>query len=124
MLVPIDIAQIPIGVKLDFSPSVFPPRMSSNEKSDTLCPAPDMRFIPFHRKICHNSVIEIWTGSALRSVLVLLQLGGIYRALSRHLIGFEVFVIGGALVDEGAVRKDLHDPVRGGLHHLMIPTGK
>ena len=42
---------------------------------------------------------------------------------SRHLVIFEIFVIAGNLINKCAVRQKFDDPVRCGLHDLMV-TGR
>ena len=41
-----------------------------------------------------------------------------------HFVAGKIFVVGGDLVDEGTVWKDLHNAVGGCLHELMVMGGE
>ena len=50
--------------------------------------------------------------------------GAVNLTFSGHFIAFQIFVVGGDLVDQGAVWQNLHDPVGSGLNDLMVAGSK
>ena len=57
-------------------------------------------------------------------VLIILNGCGIYRGLPCGLVICQILVIGGYLVRKGSLGADLHYPVCGGLHKLMVVAGE
>ena len=80
----------------------------------------------------HTSVPACWSVWTLEDfgqtfylvIIFIFTTVAVDSSLSRHLIAFQIFIVGSDLVDNGTIRHDLDDSVCGGLYDLMVTRGK
>ena len=72
-------------------------------------------------------LLRKWGGKPPHFLLIICLLagaGGVYLTFSGHFITFQIFVIGGYLVDNAAVGQELYNTVCRCLYDLMVSGSK